>query len=202
MTKQSVNASDLSVEYVPLDTLLRWPNNSKLHDLGAIAASIEKYGFRDPIGVNVRNNYIEEGHGRLDTLQYFKRQGRPVPRFIRVDEQGNWLVPILFFDDDEMTQKAYSIAHNRTHDLGGGYDEEKLLETLLEQANSGGLIGTGYDGDDVDALRARLEAAAVEPEPPVRTQFSIVIACNDEPHQLELLERFIEEGLKARPQTK
>jgi hypothetical protein len=197
-TPVTIEAS-IEVEYVALDALLRWPGNPKQHDLGAIAASMLRFGFRDPIGVNRRNSYIEEGHGRLEVLQYLQQQGRTAPRFVRVDGE-TWLVPVLYFDDDEVTQRGYALAHNRTQELGGGYDQAALLDALEEQARHGMLPGTGFDTDDIEALQRRL-AAASDQSATSQTQFHILIVCDDEPSQLELLERFQAEGLRARPYT-
>jgi hypothetical protein len=192
-------AATIAVEYVPLDELLKWPTNAKEHDLSAIAASIIRFGMRDPIGANRRNHYIEEGHGRRDTLVALKRQGRPVPKFVVPDESGNWLVPVLFYDDDEITQRAYALAHNKTQELGGGYDDVKLLEELEAQANHGLLPGTGWDGDDVDALRRKVsgDPSGAEPQQ-MNATFQILVTCTDEQNQLELIERFSGEGLTVR----
>lgn len=189
----------IAVEYVPLEELNKWPSNPKEHDLGAIAASMIRFGMRDPIGVNRTNHFIEEGHGRLDTLATLKRQGRPAPRFVLTEEgTGRWLVPVLFFDDDEMTQRGYMLAHNRTQDLGGGYDDAKLLEELQEQAAHGMLPGTGFDSDDVDALRRKLTEQASGDPMRLNSNYSVLVTCTDEQHQLEIIERLTSEGLTVR----
>lgn len=202
MPRQPVQpASTIEIQYVSLDELRKWPTNPKNHDLGAIAASMIRFGFRDPLGVNGNNHFIEEGHGRLDTLTSLKRQQRPAPQYITVAENGDWLVPVLFFDDDEETQRGYSLAHNRTHDLGGGYDDAKLLEELESQQHIGLLQGTGFDDDDVDALRRKLSAGANDsPDNMQRlnASFQILITCRDEAHQLELIEQFSGQGLDVR----
>lgn len=192
---------DLQIEYVSIDTIMGWPGNAKKHDIGAIAASVLRHGFRDPLAVNRRTHQIEEGHGRIETLRAFKQQQRPAPSFIRVDEMtGEWLVPVLYFDDDDLTAHSYSLAHNRTHDLGGGYDEEMLRDALIEQARYGLLPGTGYDSDDLDALSRKLasqEAGDVSPQLTGMT-YRVIIDCTNEMQQTELLDRFRQEGLSCR----
>lgn len=155
----------LGLEYVALSTLRRWPRNPKAHDLGAIAASIAEFGMRDPVGVERTTHQIEEGNGRLDALMAMKAQGRRAPRFVAVDAQGEWYVPVLYFDDDATTAERYLLAHNRTQELGGGYDEAILARVLADVAVAQGLAGTGWDGEDVDALLRRIDARA-EVEPP------------------------------------
>lgn len=190
--------AELRVEYVDIDVLSRWPGNAKQHDLGAIASSVLRFGMRDPIGVNRRTHEIEEGHGRLDTLAALRRQGRSAPAFVRVDN-GRWLVPVLFFDDDDLTAHAYSLAHNRTQDLGGGYDDALLLAALREQADAGSMEGIGFDPDDIASLRARLETVdRGAAHAPAVVRYQIVIECADEQEQIELLERLQDEGLNAK----
>jgi len=48
------------------------------------------------------------------------------------------------------------IADNRTADLGT-YDEDELAAILKEIATDEDLVGTGYDGEDVDELLKHLE---------------------------------------------
>lgn len=200
MTRTPVSEDKVQVDYVSLDDILAWPTNAKLHDLGAISFSILKYGFRDPIAANRRNRYIEEGHGRLETLKALKQQRRPAPKFIQVTDDNDWLVPVMWFDDDELTQRAYALAHNRTQELGGGYDDAKLLEELQVQANHGLLPGTGWDGDDVDALRRKVsgEPASDANNQRLDMQYKIIVECDSEMQQTELLDRFQGEGLTVK----
>ena len=197
MPRTPVTVEDqIEVQYVSLDMLLRWPGNPKEHDLGAIAASMLRFGFRDPIGANRRNNHIEEGHGRLAVLEHLRQRGSPPPRFIRNDN-GTWTVPVLYFDDDEITQHGYALAHNRAQELGGGYDQDALRAALEEQARFGLLPGTGFDSDDLAALNRRLDETAQD-DITTTSSFQILITCGNEQEQTVLLERFNEEGLNVR----
>jgi hypothetical protein len=121
--------------------------------VGAIAESMRRFGFRDPLAANRRTHEIEEGHGRIDALSGLKSQGSRPPRFVRVT--GNeWFAPVLWFDDDRNTQEAYALAHNRTQEIGGGWDDQLLAAILTDASRHGpaGLKGTGWDDDDVDRL--------------------------------------------------
>lgn len=142
----------LRLEYRDLGEIVRWPRNPKKHDVGAINASTTRFGFRDPIAVNDETHELEVGHGRLDSLQASKAAGQPAPAFIDVDENGRWLVPVLVFQDSRAIQEAYAIAHNRTMELGGGWETEQLAAILADLAAQDGLAGVGYDGDDLDAM--------------------------------------------------
>jgi hypothetical protein len=183
--------AEIGIVYEPLNKLLAWPENPKEHDLGAIGASIARFGFRDPIAVNRRNNFIEEGHGRLEVLKFLRDRGGDPPSFI-LSAGKDWLVPVLYFDDDERVQYGYALAHNRTQELGG-YDDEKLRSALEEEARHGLLPGTGFDNDDLEALNRRLADDAAETVP----VYKITVTCETEQQQAELQARLTKEGFKA-----
>ena len=39
---------ELTIHYIPLDTVIEWERNPKRHGLDAIAASVMQYGFKIP----------------------------------------------------------------------------------------------------------------------------------------------------------
>lgn len=61
----------LKVETVPTSALIPYANNAKIHtdkQVEEIAASIQQFGFSDPVGVWTRPDgqlEIVEGHGRV-----------------------------------------------------------------------------------------------------------------------------------------
>jgi len=148
--KQMVNEfmnenQKIKFDYLPLSKFKKWKSNPKTHDLDAIIASIKEFDFRDPIAINQNNSEIEEGHGRVAALHQLKANNGPVPKFIIVTPD-DWLVPVLKYDDSESLQHRYSLAHNRTTELGG-YDLPKLTKTLqdIAEIDENLLNGTGYD---------------------------------------------------------
>ena len=86
----------LKIEYMPLDEIIRWPRNAKLHMEEEIAGSIERFAFNTPIEVNThpKANFLLAGHGRLKALVRLKEEGKPAPRHIGTDN-GTWLVPVV-----------------------------------------------------------------------------------------------------------
>ena len=145
------------IEYMPLSKLVRAPRNPKDHDLGAIHNSISRFNFVAPLIIDETSGKLVAGHGRLDALQAMKAQGQPVPERITV-EDGEWLVPVVrgvaFADPQEA--EAYLVADNRTTELGG-WDESMLAEVLSDLAAEDALDGTGFDGEDLDAILANLQ---------------------------------------------
>ena len=143
----------LETEYIPIEQLNAWDKNPRLHNLDSIIESIKEFGFRDPISINENNSEIEEGHGRLKALKKLKEAGSEPPAFI-IQQNGTWLVPVQRFNDTELNQKRYSLAHNRTQELGG-YDEPLLLENLIDLKED--LFATGYTSEDIDLLNEKLD---------------------------------------------
>ena len=117
----------LKIEYIPVDKLKPYERNARKHgdiDVDAIAASIQTFGFRDPIGVWGKNNIIVEGHGRL----------------LAAKKLGMDSVPCVRLDDmtDEQ-RRGYALAHNKTAELSS-WDFDNLsaeIEELSETFDMG-----------------------------------------------------------------
>lgn len=74
----TVHAANLCIEYAPLDELLPYARNAKLHtpeQVEAIARSIEQFGFNNPVLVRPDGSILA-GHGRT-TRQSFVRPQSP-----------------------------------------------------------------------------------------------------------------------------
>ena len=149
--KQTGVSLELDRSYVRLVDVTGWEGNPKKHDLDAIELSINLHGFRNPIAINKRNGQLEAGHGRCQVLYNKFAKDEPAPAYIKVDKEGNWLIPAIIFDDTELQQHRYSLADNRTGELGG-YDRTKLLNQLKSLQEQNALIGSGYDEAYINEL--------------------------------------------------
>ncbi len=149
---------------VPLSAVTTHPKNPKDHDLGAIAASMARFGQQAPIIVQKSTGWTIAGNGRLEAasmvgeLETALGFGRGLP----------WThIAAVFSELGPGEAEAYALADNRTHDLGG-YDDSKLASLLVELGEAGGLVATGYDAEDVAAILASLAGtpppAFVDPE--------------------------------------
>ena len=110
----------LKVEYVPTDSIRPYSGNAKLHpadQVEQIKASIQEFGFNDPIAV--WNDEIVEGHGRL----------------MAAKELGMEQLPIIRLDGlTDAERRGYILAHNQIT-LSSGFDPDLLaaeLEALPE----------------------------------------------------------------------
>ena len=129
-TPTAVRDDKMRVDYVPLSEIVKWPRNPKKHDVAGIRASIEHYGYVQPMMFDETTQRIVAGHGRDKALTAMKEAGLPPPRRIRFRKSDSeWLVPVLrgvAFDSEEQAQ-GYVIADNRFVELGG-WDPELLRE--------------------------------------------------------------------------
>jgi hypothetical protein len=142
---------------LPVDELVDWPGNPRLHDDDLIDASIELYGqTRSVMCRELPDGRVQllGGHGTRDG---FKRAGYATVR-----------CEVLEVTDDDIARGIVSM-DNRSNDRAG-YDDELLLAELQRAEQSPlGLDGTGWNGDEMDDLRAQLEEAGrqvmAQPQP-------------------------------------
>ena len=203
----------LQIEYVSMFELMKWPQNPKDHDLGELHGSIQEFGFRKPIVVNRNNKQIEAGHGRLDTLMQKFNAGEAPPKYIILNEaKKEWLVPVVWMDDDELTQYRYSLADNRLQDKGG-YNWAKLVEVADYLYEASTLDYTGYTVDDIEAIRENyLEPSydydeggggtgGGEGEDDILDKFEVIVLCDSQQEQSQLFERLKGEGYRVQVKT-
>lgn len=143
------------LEMMPLTRLLSMQNrkNPKKHDLDEIVASIKRNGFKAPPMVDSATNMMVAGHGRCLALERMRFEGEELPDGIEMGDRAEWMVPALFSAfKSETDRDAYVIADNRLTELGG-YDNQLLADMLSQIAESDyGLDGTGFSGEELDAL--------------------------------------------------
>lgn len=147
--------SDLSVSFVPADSLRLDPNNARKHgrrNLEAIEASLRQFGQRRPLIV-MPDMTVIAGNGTLEA--------------IRSLGWGEVAVTVVPEDWTAEQARAYALADNRTAELAD-WDEVVLLESLTDLTAAGWDIG-GIGWNDRDLVRLGASIAVVEdeaPEPP------------------------------------
>lgn len=130
---------------IGIDTVEPHPDNPRVHDLDAIAASLERFGQTKPIIVQKATGFVVAGNGT---------------RLAAKEKLGWTQIQALVVDFDDEQAKAYLAADNRTSDRAR-YDAERLLG-LLEGLED--LDGTGFDADDLDTLLDEAGANEVDGE--------------------------------------
>lgn len=189
------------IEYTRLSEVRRADVNPKQHHLGEIVTSIRKRGFVELPAVDERTGKLVAGHGRIEALAALKKDGGELPKGLKMADDGEWLVPVLhgWASKDDTDAKAYLVASNRLVEVGG-WDDGALEALLVSIAKDGGaeaLLGTGYDGDDVDKMLSALAKGPPEMELPPPT-FNVLVVCADEAAQAALLMRLNAEGFDCR----
>ena len=124
-----------AIENVDPTTLSLHPENPRQGDVGAIVTSIEKNGWFGTLVAQRKTRQVLAGNHRLQAAIALEMDS----------------VPVYWVDVDESEAKRILLADNRTSDLATW--DDTILVTLLESlATNDELLGSGYDGDDLDAL--------------------------------------------------
>lgn len=158
-----MKAEKLNLTYMKLSEIQQADRNVKDHDIGAIHESMNRFGFTSPLLMNEGTGKLVAGHGRIEALQQKKQFNESAPKNIKVDEEGEWLIPVirgLTFSSEEEAQ-AYLLADNRLVELGG-WDTTALVEELEKLAKESSLEGTGFDEADLQSMYDELESSISE----------------------------------------
>lgn len=140
----------MEIVELKLSQLKPYDKNARKHeeyDISAIMASIETFGFRDPIGVWSEDNIIVEGHGRYEAAKRLKMKTVPC---IRLDDMT----------DEE--RRAYALAHNKTAELSSW--EQEMLSDELDNIFDIDMEKFGFEEDPDEEPTEIIEDEP--PEPP------------------------------------
>jgi DNA modification methylase len=149
-----------AVELWPLEKLLPYAGNARLHDedqVARIAASIVRFGWTVPALVDERGVLVA-GHGRLLAARRLGLKEVPVIRLAHLSEAE---------------ARAYRIADNRLTEMSSWDEEALAAEFSRLKEDSFDLELTGFDQSEIDRLLGGLdeggpasEAEDDVPEPP------------------------------------
>ncbi len=132
-----------NLESIPTSSLRSSQRNARTHSpaqIAAIARSIERFGFLNPILADASGRVIA-GHGRLEAAKSLGLQSVPVVRIEHLSEAE---------------KRAYVIADNRLAELAG-WDRDLLrleLGELSIEAPDLDLTLTGYETGEIDLIVA------------------------------------------------
>ena len=144
-------------EYMPVTALVPAERNAKDHDPELLSASVDEFGFAEPVVLDERTGRLLAGHGRTEYLLAAEAAGAAPPEGIVVDDDGAWLVPVFRGNrsrDDEHAE-AMGIALNRVGERGGWVEE--TLAAALQSLPEALLPSTGWTADELDDLLAGLQ---------------------------------------------
>ena len=174
-------------EVVSIGALNPHPKNPRQGDLAAIRSSLDVNGWFGAVLAQRSTGYILAGNHRHRALC----------------QRGAETIPVLWIDCDDRTAMRILLADNRTSDLAG-YDDAWLAELLSQlKEESHGLEGTGFDepslGELLHSLESELEGKPADDQrDELEERFQILIDCESDEEQREMLARFALEGLTCR----
>lgn len=144
-----------AITYVRLDDIREAELNPKNHDLEAIRASIEKFGYVTPGLLDERTGRLIAGHGRTIALRAMRYAQDTPPAGVRLDNDGAWMVPVItgWASKNDAEAAAYLVIDNH-HPTLGGWDEAGLAELLegIRDADESLLELTGFDDAEIANL--------------------------------------------------
>lgn len=149
-----------------------------------IKASIDGFGYADPVIWNESTGNVVGGHQRLQVL---------------VNEYRVQEIDVVVMDLGPAQERALNVALNK---ITGRWDQSKLTSVLREIDEMGlEMEITGFGGDELSALLDDMELDAAPPEPEGGGEalaYRVVIECDHAAHQATLLKEMKKQGLSAR----
>ena len=161
-------------EVVPIATIKPHPRNPRQGNLDAIKSSVDVNGFFGAVVANKRTGHILAGNHR----------------YLAAKSLGHEDIPVVWVDVGEAEARRILLADNRTSDLGD-YDSAVLASMLQGLHDDGGLLGTGYEEEDLVRLLDELGHGFDDDnntDPMLDDlEFRIIIECKSEGDQAEIM---------------
>lgn len=173
-----LEASQVKPELVDIETLRPHPANPRNGDLELLGESVRRHGVFRTIVVSSDNVILAGNH------TYMAAMGE--------GEQKLWISRMPFPHTDRQATEIM-LVDNRGADAAQ-YDDAQLATVLATL--DGDLDGTGYDGGDLKKLLEKLDEDTSAQLG--ATEYKIMIDCDSEQHQAELLAVFEQQGLKVK----
>jgi ParB-like chromosome segregation protein Spo0J len=192
-----------AAEWLPLVALRPWVHNPRKNDhrIPEAVASIRRFGFGAPIIAWKSAGRIVAGHARLKAMLAILKEE---PTFAFPDAPGPGLVPVRFVEfANEAEANAYALRDNNPL----GEWDETLPHVLAEIECAGAeLAGLGWTEHELDDLLKKAEGELELPPAPdesekAKTGFAVLIECDDEEHQREVIKLVQMRGWKCRALT-
>lgn len=192
-----------AAEWVPCTILRPWLQNPRRNDdrIPEAVASLRRFGFGAPIVAWRSAGRIVAGHARLKAVLAILKEE---PTFTFPDAPGPGLVPVRFVEfTSEAEANAYALRDNNP--LGEWDDTLPHVLAELERAGAE-LTGLGWSEGEIDDLLQKAEGELELPPAPdesdkAKTGFAVLIECDDEEHQREVIELVQMRGWKCRALT-
>lgn len=204
------------IEYKAIRDIVPAEANPKKHADDDIRKSIGTFGFTEPVLHDGRTGRLVAGHGRLEALLRMERDGGLPPDGVEV-KAGRWHVPVVYgwSSRSDADAEAYLVASNRLT-IKGGWDNAELYEMLdrISTVDIELVHASGYDDDELQALMEQVQGqldrqadeygdgdggeGAGDQSGSLSEGYQVIVFCDSEQHQEQLLEQFTADGLRVR----
>ena len=168
---------------IDIGELVPYPGNARRGNVDVIVRSLKKNGQYRPLVVNRPTMQVLAGN---HTLLAAKELGWP-------------RIAVTYVDTDEESARRINLVDNRANDKAG-WDEQALAD-LLGEFEPGDLGGTGFQPSDLEYLLKSLQIGSEhdgDGAPALgNVDYRLMIHCDSEAHQAELLGRLQGEGLNV-----
>ncbi len=170
---------DLAIEWRPIDSIRPYPKNARKigqRAIDSVAQSIQEFGWRQPIVVDTEGVIVIGHVRRLSAIQLALAE-----------------VPVHVADLPAAKIRALRLMDNRSHDEAQ-WDPEILTAEMLELRGLDlDLSLTGFD-----AVKLLKPIESITTPQLLNLEYRVVVDCDSERHQLDILQRFESEGMKCR----
>lgn len=183
---QSAVAFPTQIVMRPLEALLPYARNARTHSpeqIAQIAASIVEFGFTNPCLIT-KNNRLIAGHGRVLAAEQLAMDEIPC---------------IILAHFSDLQELAYRLTDNKLA-LNASWDNELLAEELdlLNDADFD-IDLLGWNDDELGKLwDLGLGEGGDAPQQSSAATWAVIVECEDEASQVELIERLQGEGYTVR----
>jgi ParB-like chromosome segregation protein Spo0J len=181
------------IESLPIAGLIPYARNSRTHSgeqINQIAASIQEYGFTNPVLIDAQGGIIA-GHGRVMAAQSLGLEDVPCIRLTHLSDAQ---------------KRAYIIADNKLA-LNAGWDEGILAQEMQDLLDLDYSLDTlGFGSNEIDQLLAGLDDNTEKnpgtPQAPAGIQyqekFAVLVECQSESDQERIYNQLTGLGLTCK----
>jgi hypothetical protein len=190
--QETAEVSTLTVVYRALSDLVPYANNARTHsdaEIEQLVASYNEFGWTNPILIDGDDGIIA-GHRRYLMAQR-----------IGLREAPCIVLPHL----SAAQRRAYVLADNKLA-LNAGWDEEKLRSEIIDLVSvrrSSGLdfMAIGFSMDELRdaAFPAQKKSRSAASGLSSGLSYQIIIECDGDDQQAEILEELKNRGIKCKP---
>ena len=182
-TKAQPRAGDVAAEWVKIEDLKPWAANPRVNDgkpVEKVANSIKRFGFASPI-IARREGEIIAGH----------------TRYKAAIQLGLRKVPVRFLDLDPAEAHLLALADNKLNEVAAW--DKVLLHAELQKLTASDLDLAGFTEKDLEKWADDLLNDEDFSDQDIRENYEILVICESEVQQLEIMEKLEKEGVTCKP---